>query len=271
MRSNRRLWLHAGVASLLAPTLDHGATAASHNTPSPSAAPTPAAASAALSASDTSQASALEARVREQIGVIRSDLAATATPLLTPITVKVEFQPFIIGITTTDRGKTFDISLPTWAQLSPEYRQTFDRWVRLAGTGMDAPAFFADTFNWALVVHEVGHAISAERFRTFSALGAFREEELANRLMVAWCHAQPGQRERLDRIGRTWEALYEKLPSPLPAGAQPRAWFEREYDKLTENPDAYGWFQYRWMAQAWQDRHTLTLAEAAAELTRKPT
>jgi hypothetical protein len=257
MTHTRRLWLRACAAVAIGPTLSHRASVAQTQT-------------APANTANSAEAVALEARVREQIALIRADLAATPTPLLTPINVKVQFMPFVIGVNTFDRGKTFDVFLPTWAQLPPVYREVFERWVKLAGTGMDAQAFFTDTFNWALVAHEVGHVLAAERFKRFGAMSHFVEEELSNRLMVAWCHAQPGQRERLDRIGRTWEALHDKLPTPVPPGAQPKAWFEANYEKVSENPDGYGWFQYRWMAKAWQDRNTLTLADAAAALTIKP-
>lgn len=214
-------------------------------------------------------ATALADKVRRQIDQVFSDLSTLPTPMLTKPMVSVRFEPFLIAVDLRGGGQAPELVLPTWDQLIPPYRRVFQRWMQLANTGLTAREFFEETFQWALVAHELAHVLHFNHRRTAPRLGFFGEEESANRFMVAWCHAQPEQRERLDRLGRTWAALHARLPNPVPTGQVARTWFESNYERLGQDPDAYGWFQFRWMSAAWEERHQLTLAGTVAALTQR--
>ena len=43
------------------------------------------------------------------------------------------------------------------------------------------------------------------------------------------------------------------LPDPVPAGQDPRAYFEANYEALGADPMAYGWYQGAFMRAAWAD------------------
>ena len=65
--------------------------------------------------------------------------------------------------------------------------------------------------------------------------------------------------------GAVWAALRDQLPSPVPAGANAQQHFERNYQALSEDPNAYGWYQFKWMADAWTARDTLDFSAVLAE------
>ena len=214
-------------------------------------------------------AQALAQQVAGQLQTIQADLAHLPQPMRIMPRVGVRFEPFIIGIELRSRADT-EVVLPLWEQLSPDYQAIFKRWTRMANAPMDERAFFTDTFQWALVAHEVGHLLSADHRPKGHRWPAPEEERLCNRFMVAWCRLRSADHARLDAIGAVWASLHERLPNPLPAGADPHTWLVQNYDKATEQPDVYGWFQYGWMAQAWKDRERLSLADTVAQLTNPP-
>lgn len=256
-----RTLAYAASATLGAPAalLGFGRAAAQAYKPSPQA---------PLSPEQAAAAQRLTQEVKQIIEEVQKGVSALPTPMRSRPGVSVRLEPFIIGLMpVTDDGQQREIVLPMWSQAPQGLQQVFERWVALAGTGQSAADYFADTFNWALVLHELGHHIMFDHLTEAQLQSHAKQEEMANRFMVAWWASQPQARARLDRIGATWDALWNRLESPVPAGADPIEHLQRNYWRIANNPDAYGWYQYRWMALAWRDRDRLSLAETVRDLT----
>lgn len=223
---------------------------------------------APLTPEQSAAAQRLSREVERIIQDVYQGLSGLPTPMRTRPGVSVRLEPFIIGLMpVTDDGQQREIVLPMWSQAPQGLQQVFERWVTLAGTGQSAADYFADTFNWALVLHELGHHLMFDHLREAQLANHAKQEEMANRFMVAWWASQPQARARLDRVGATWEALWNKLENPVPTGVDPIEHLQRNYWRIANNPDAYGWYQYRWMAMAWQERDRLSLAETVRDLT----
>ncbi|MFZ2988578.1 ImmA/IrrE family metallo-endopeptidase [Ideonella sp.] len=198
------------------------------------------------------QGQAIVGQVLEQLRL--ANRAAKAVPQ-----VIVRNEPFLIGIELKDLSKP-ELIVPLWAEAAPPLRGLISQLVQLAGSTVPPQTFFEDTFNWALVAHEMGHYFVYDQVPAAQRMNDYVQEAEANRFMVAFWNTQPRAREQLDRCGEVWQALATRMPSPVPAGTTPEAHFIKNYQALSEDPMAYGWYQFKWMADAWRERDTLTFA-----------
>jgi hypothetical protein len=220
----------------------------------------PGAAGAAAPAADAqaakevvrAQCQAIVGRVLEQLRL--ANRAAKVVPK-----VIVRNEPFLIGIELKNLAQP-ELVVPLWAEAAPPLQGLISQLAKLAGSSVAPQTFFEDTFNWALVAHEVGHYFVAEQVPSALRANDYVEEADANRFMVAFWNTQPKARERLDRCGEIWQSLSTRMPSPVPSGTSAEAHFTNNYRALSEDPMAYGWYQFKWMADAWRERDTLTFA-----------
>jgi len=60
--------------------------------------------------------------------------------------------------------------------------------------------------------------------------------------------------------------IQKQLPNPVPEGENARAFFTREYDKLAEDPNAYGWFQLQLVILAYDEKPALSFQQAIDKL-----
>jgi hypothetical protein len=191
-------------------------------------------------------------------GVLRQ-LGIESRPAKTRPLVQVRTEPFLIGIELRNPRKP-ELILPIWEELG-DMQKLFAQLTQMAGSQVSPRTFFEDTFNWALVAHEVGHHFVYEQVAKDKRLSFFGEERQANQFMVAYWNTQPDARAQLDRCGEVWDALFNRMPSPVPKGADPEEHFNKNYQKLSEDPMAYGWYQFKWMAEAWRARDKLVFAD----------
>jgi hypothetical protein len=57
-----------------------------------------------------------------------------------------------------------------------------------------------------------------------------------------------------------------KLPNPIHHGEDARAFFTGEYEKLSEDPNAYGWFQLQMVISAYDELPVLSFQWAIDKL-----
>jgi hypothetical protein len=97
-----------------------------------------------------------------------------------------------------------------------------------------------------------------------SATARWQYESVANRISVAWW------RERdsgyLDRLVNDFRQIQRKLPNPIPQGEDARAFFTREYEKLAQDPNAYGWFQLQMVILVYEEKPALSFQQAIDKL-----
>lgn len=145
------------------------------------------------------------------------------------------------------------ITLPLWEDLAAPIRQIFDR---IAGQSrvMSAQKLFEDIFNWFIVAHELTHWYEGAvlGWRAIS-LDHYESELRCNRVAIAFWLSQ-GEGPRLEKLMAVVRDAAAGLPSPVPAGADARAFFDANYRALGANPFAYGWYQFHLFLDAWQTR-----------------
>ena len=195
---------------------------------------------------------ALERRVAAVAeGFLDTAEGYASAPIPAPQIV-VETTPSLIFYAGSDDGRSF-VVVPRWEELG-EGQALFESWAEATGGAYDGRAFFEETFNWFLVVHELGHHLQA---RSDSGPRSRWEEELqANEIAVAYFGST--DRARLDAFMAAVAQVRDTLD--VPEGAGDAAYFEREYDAIGEIPEVYGYFQFGFFLDAWSRIDELDLA-----------
>ena len=152
------------------------------------------------------------------------------------------------------------IIVPWWETQPAEMRAVF----RTFAAGDDAAAehLFRAFFNRFLIAHEAAHWYQARANRREPTL--YQNENAANRLAVAFWRTQPGGERFLAELERLALRAASSLPDPTPAGEDPVAYFGANYQTLGRNPLQYGYYQFRFMADALRDRSQLDFAQMTA-------
>ena len=186
--------------------------------------------------------------LREEVEAIVSDFvdASRDVGCHLPALPKVEIRntPGLIFI----RGGV--VTVPSWSDCSADVIRIFEQWATAAGRGCNSEQFFRETFNWFLVAHELGHFV--QRFQG-RKLSYWDGEVDANMIAVAYWQAK-GEAERLQTLIKWAERVGASLPDPVPEGEDPVAFFNSNYAKLGQNPNAYGYFQFAFFKEAY-DAH----------------
>jgi hypothetical protein len=115
---------------------------------------------------------------------------------------------------------------------------------------------FEELFNWFFIAHEMSHYLFEELSPSWGS-DHFENEKSANEFAVAFWLTQPNVKDRLDRVSRAARRIQQGLPNPVPEGADPKVYFNENYEQLGQNPPAYGYYQLKFVADALADRERL--------------
>lgn len=148
------------------------------------------------------------------------------------------------------------IVVPWWETVQPEARAVFRTFA--AGGDAEAEYLFRAFFNRFLIAHEAGHWFQARANRREPTL--YENENMANRLAVAFWRTQPDGERFLAELERLATRAAAALPDPTPNGEDPVAYFGANYQTLGRDPLKYGYYQFRFMRDALRDRSQLDFA-----------
>jgi hypothetical protein len=162
-----------------------------------------------------------------------------------------------------------------WENVPPPEQASFNRWAAYAADEPTGKALFEDMFYRFFFVHELGHWMQDEVLRQRkdqmarqadknSETARWQYETVANRISVAWWREHDPQ--YLAKLVNDFRAIQEKLPNPVPSGESPKVFFTREYKKISDDPNAYGWFQLQMVILAYDDRPILSFQQAIDQL-----
>lgn len=168
--------------------------------------------------------------------------------------VEVKTTPLLIFYTS---GKN-TITLPFWPELNEDGKQMFTNLARHTKNHPDGELFFKELFNWFAIPHELAHHIQFE-LDLYKNLNHYESEIMANRFAVAFWLTQDDQEVRLEKLGQSFKEAYSSLPSPVPEGENPIEYFNTHYSELMRNPNAYGYYQLKFMSDAIIERKNLNL------------
>ncbi len=167
--------------------------------------------------------------------------------------VEVRNTPFLIFFD----GDANQIVVPWWETQPAEMRGVFRTFA--GGGDADAEHLFRAFFNRFLVAHEAAHWFQARADRSERTL--YDNENAANRLAAAFFRTQPGGERFLAALERLAEDAAASVPDPTPPGEDPVAYFGANYRALGPEPLKYGYYQFRFMADALRDRAQLDFAQ----------
>jgi hypothetical protein len=197
-----------------------------------------------------SEAQAVVAAIVAEVNRVRGGPSADVP------TVEVRNTPQLIFFS----RKANQIVVPSWADAPPGIRAVF---ATFAGGGdAEAERFFRLFFNRFLIAHEAGHWFQAHVNRREATL--YENENAANRFAVAFWRTRPDGERFLAELERLATRAAANLPDPTPAGDDPVAYFNANYQALGRDPIKYGYYQFRFMRDALRDRARLDFASMVA-------
>ena len=168
-------------------------------------------------------------------------------------TVRVDNTPQLIFYS----GKSNTITVPLWKEQPEQMKAVFRRFS--GGNDAEAERFFGVFFNKFLVAHEASHWFQSKADKREKTL--YANENQANRLAVAFWRTQQDGDRFLAVLEELATRAAESVPNPTPAGEDPVAYFGANYQTLGQDPLKYGYYQFRFMADAIRDRSQLDFAE----------
>ena len=175
--------------------------------------------------------------------------ACGATPAFIP-GVTVATNPGLVSFEASDKS----VHLSRWEELPPPTQELVTAWAKQGTMSLGPKEMFGEIFNSLLVAHELGHYLEAmsHRLRT---LDYWTSETEANEIAIAFWSIDSGNEAPIAQRVANFDTFLGSLPSPVPQGDDPHAYFEKNYETLSNNAAAYGWYQGAFMRAAWATRH----------------
>jgi hypothetical protein len=167
--------------------------------------------------------------------------------------VSVAFTP---GLSWMSSARPHVMHVAPWEQCPAPVQGFFAS----VSAGPDAPEFYRAGFYNFLIPHEMSHFVDYERDHGPAPDQRYESELKANRVAIAFWIGRPEGLDWLSRFIPLIEAALARLPVPVPAGEDPKAYFNGNYDALLANPVAYAWFQWRMVLEAWSHREDANFA-----------
>ncbi len=169
--------------------------------------------------------------------------------------------PFIPGvkIATTYQLIYWDESvgkvvLPYWEELFPEQKEIFVTW-----RGDDAEEFFTSLFNWFFIPHELGHFILSTNPGLH--LTPYECERRANIFAATFLLSKEENREKIKYIETSLEEVIRKLPKIDFKNMSEEEYFNANYSTLGIDPNAYGYFQFKFILDILKTKKNLSIKE----------
>jgi hypothetical protein len=158
-----------------------------------------------------------------------------------------------------------------WEKVPAPEQASFNQWAAYTADEQTGRALFEDMFYRFFFVHELGHWMQDEVLRQRrdpmakqadrnSEQARWQYETVANRISVAWWREHDPQ--YLAKLVNDFRAIEAKLPNPVPSGEAPSHFFAREYKVISDDPNAYGWFQLRMVISAYDEQPINTFRQA---------
>ena len=145
------------------------------------------------------------------------------------------------------------VVLPIWDELNPGQKQLFETWM-----GDKAEEFFVSMFNWFFIPHELGHFMLLTNPENDS-LTPCEKERAANQFAVAFLINKDENLEKINYIKSTLEKILSLLPKINFNGMDEDAYFNRYYSDLGTNPNAYGYFQFKFILDILENMENLNI------------
>lgn len=170
------------------------------------------------------------------------------TPTFVPL-IKIDTDPTLVSYLYADRS----VHLSRWVDLPPPLKEFIAVWTAQGTMGLEPEQMFREIFNDFLVAHELGHYLAhmSGRSRTLDPTDGETE---ANQIALAYWSLNDADRARLPLRYENSSKFLLALPNPVPEGQDPRKYLAQNYSKVSQDGLAYGWYQGRFLKDAWSKR-----------------
>lgn len=186
--------------------------------------------------------------------------------------VRIDAGP---GLSFYDMGTGNVVHEERWENVPAPIQATFNQWAEYAGDQPSGQQLFREMFHRFFLVHELGHWMEdqvmkqrrdrmAATARRNANTARWEYETIANRISVAWWREHDAA--YLAKLIKDFRTIQAKLPNPVPVGEDARHYFGRQYSKLAEDPNAYGWFQLHMVILAYDERPRSSFQQAINKL-----
>jgi hypothetical protein len=160
----------------------------------------------------------------------------------------IQTAPFLIKWDEANKS----IILPYWDELPDGQKELFRMW-----RGDDAEEFFISLFNWFFVPHELGHFIELS-FNT-NTLTPYESEMAANEFAVAFLTSKDANKEKVKYVKESLQDVMKILPAIDFGDMEEEEYFNSNYQQLGNNPNAYGYFQFKFILKILNNQEQINL------------
>ncbi|SMX40146.1 ImmA/IrrE family metallo-endopeptidase [Octadecabacter ascidiaceicola] len=192
---------------------------------------------------------ALKAEIEAIRDAFISDVRSLDFPASSPPEVIIESTPAMM--TYGDEGLT----APDWDTLPAEVVTQMNNWANSADGTFTGRQYFEKTFNWFLVVHELGHYVQDVN-GTGDQLSHYEREFQANQIAVAYW--KRNHRSELDDYIAWVRAVLPVISAP--ESTTPEYYNANLYSGTNDN-DFNGYFQFYFILTAYDQIDDLNLAD----------
>jgi hypothetical protein len=134
--------------------------------------------------------------------------------------------------------KTNVLRIATWRLITPDERAHYERLAALSRGTLTAEQIFEDGVHRWVFIHEMAHWW--QQCQGKFAGDHWSVEYGANRIAAAYWREH--DMVLMERVVRTMKRMDAAEPSPLPAGADMKTYFNAHWDTISPTPE-YRWFQ----------------------------
>lgn len=145
-------------------------------------------------------------------------------------------------------------NMPIWQQVIPQQKQFF---IQLnQNNEAEGLRMFGLFFNGFYLPHELSHAV--EWYLVFhtkkrASQGYYMSEYFANTLAIIYWR-QKGRTAELEACYKFAKQMIAQLPNPVPEGQDKIAYFNSNYERMTSNPFAYGYYQFSQFVEIYEKK-----------------
>lgn len=145
-------------------------------------------------------------------------------------------------------------NMPIWQQVIPQQKQFF---IQLnQNNEAEGLRMFGLFFNGFYLPHELSHAVEWHlvfHSKKRKSQGYYMSEYFANTLAIIYWR-KSGRTAELEACYKFAKQMVAQLPNPVPAGEDKIAYFNNNYERMTSNPFAYGYYQFSQFVEIYEKK-----------------
>jgi len=145
------------------------------------------------------------------------------------------------------------INLPLWSQVSPSLKTIF--YELAGGNEKEGKAIFGLFYNGFYIVQRLGNAVQFTKERSIT--NKYQGEYFANALAILFLK-ESVYKSQLEKCSSYVNGILKILPDPVPAGEYTEDYYQKNYEKIVEDPKQYLYFQFSQFKKAYDNKSLTT-------------